>query len=223
MKTYEELIAGLIKRHSAVCKEGDRVTIKSCVARSIQARMDERVISGFITTANLGIDGMFVPGEAFDRSYFNPETGVKSVYYNHDYDLLPIGKCATLQAQDHGLWCRTWLDTGDFASDVLRMVENECIGGFSSGFRIRDAGDPSEHERRMWNTGGEDMCFVRDALLLEYSVVAMPGDGFSRIDQLVTRGVIRRDSAAKVGAPITAKRTLFPTVEVVQAFADVVA
>lgn len=212
MKTYEQIIAEMAKRHPG----DDKVAFKRGTMVAPNVRMDERIISGMITTVNKGIDGMVVPGEAFDLSYFRG-CGVNSVYLNHDYTQLPIGKCVTLQAKNGGLWCRTWIDESELGNDILRMVGNGCLNGFSSGFRIRDGGTPVAQERAMWGLDAkdDDVVLVRDALLLEYSVVAMPADGNSRIDELVTRGVVRRESADLVFGRSSAKpqRILYPVVE----------
>jgi len=215
MKTYEQIIAEMAKRHDG---EGEVATKRGAMC-STEVRMDERIVSGLVTTADIGIDALVAPGVCFDLTYFMDQ-GIRSVYYGHLYDELPVGKCVTLQAKGNGLWSRTYVTKTGIGDDLLTLINEGVINGLSCGFRIRDAGPPSEHEKRMWHITDPDAVLVRDALLLEYSIVAMPACPMAKLDEMLTRSAITRASAKFFGLPITTKRTLFPTVEA-SAFAEV--
>ena len=218
MKNHETVIEEMKKRHKG---EGDVATKRGAMC-STEVRMDERIVSGLITTADIGIDGICAPGECFDLSYFMDQ-GIRSVYYGHEYSELPVGKCVTLQTKGTGLWSRTYITKTGLGDDLLTLMSEGIINGLSTGFRIRDAGPPNEHEKRMWSLTDPDAVLVRDALLLEYSIVAMPACPMAKLDEMLTRSAITRASAKFFGLPITTKRTLFPTVEAGAEFAEVIA
>lgn len=195
-----KIIESMARHHKI---EGDDwITLKRGVLAEPKIDRDQRTVAGMMTTTNVGIDGLIVPGAALDLSYFwgdSSGVGLRSVYFNHDYDQLPIGKCVSMSAKDEGIFVRTFITRTGIGDDLLTLIEEGCMNGLSSGMRVKEVSPPTGAERKRWGVQDADAQTVRRALLLEYSVVSMPADGESQLDNLLCRNAITRASAEFFG------------------------
>jgi len=181
---------------------------------------EKRLVQGIVTTSDVGIDGLIVPATALDLTYFWEKTnangskraGQRAVYYGHDYSQPPVGMCVRLAIEGESMYCSTFITRTGFGDDLMTLMEEGCVNGISSGFRTRDWSPPTPEERKRWGVGEEEEAMVvRDALMLEYSIVAMPALPEAQIERMVTRGAIRRQSAVLIGLPETPTRRFYPT------------
>jgi HK97 family phage prohead protease len=176
--------------------------------------METRLVKGLISVAVPDLDSEVVLPSGLDRSYFPDK--VKSVYFGHDYSQMPVGRCAKLKAHGDAMWAVTRILPGPRGDDLLVAMQEEAVNGFSIGFRPDDMGEPSKEEIRKY--GYHDR-IIRKAKLIEYSVVSMPacplatidmkGQVIGKLDELLTKGKIRRSSAVEFGLPESAEPKTF--------------
>jgi hypothetical protein len=190
----------MTERHKAPGTPRD-VKVRGTMAPTIDR--DRREISGLVTTTTIGIDGLILPASALDLSYFwgtDVDPGVRAVYYNHDYDALPVGKCITLKVQGDDLWCRTYVSRTGIGDSILTLVEEGILNGQSTGTRVRASSAPTAEERTRWNVNDRDAEVIRDGLLLVLLLLwllratrgvdhaACRGDGGGRRTSRISRG-----------------------------------
>lgn len=209
-----ELTSTLNTRHKAVIRGDGQTAVRQLVMGSMAVDREARMVSGMVTTATKpGLDGLVVPASAFDLSYFwgdpmNGIPGLKTVYWNHDTET-PIGTCQALAMRKNGeaLFARTYVSRTPLGEDVLTMLEEGVVRGFSCGFRINEMTAPTGPEVQRWP---DAEYVVRSALLLEYSIVSQPADpgsqvmadperAYSDTERLVTRGKVSRAVAERLG------------------------
>lgn len=151
---------------------------------------DGRVITGVIASSCTDLDGeVIVPG-GLDTSYFPKR--VKSVYWNHDYDRVPVGTCAKLYYNDAGqLVSQTHIINTGFGDEILTAIREGAINGLSIGASVIEQGPPTHEESVKWK-GCRNV--IRKAKMLEYSVVPMPANPDALMG-LVSKGLIRKATA----------------------------
>jgi HK97 family phage prohead protease len=208
-----KMIEAMEKRHGVA--DGQlHAKAAELIGRSINR--DTRLVNGTVTTTDVGIDGLIVPASSLDTRYFWSDEakrkGVRSVYYGHDYTRFPIGTCHRLTIEGESMYCSTFITRTGIGDDLLTMMEEGSINGISSGFRTFEWSPPTPDERREWRVDDdeEDVMVIRRALMLEYSIVAMPALPEATIERMVSRGRIRRDSAVAFGLPDTPRRRFYP-------------
>lgn len=171
----------------------DNLHVKRAVLNGTAVDMESRTVKGTIAVAQADLDNEVVLPN-FDRSYF-PDR-VKTVYFGHQYDAMPIGKCVSMAQRGDSLFATTYITKAPsgIGDDVLVMMDEGVINGFSIGFIPIQFGPPTEAEVKAY---GEVDTVVRYSKLLEYSITPMPcNDGaVSRIDSLVESKSIRPSSA----------------------------
>lgn len=170
--------------------------------------MDSRTVSGIITTTTPDNDGEVVVPSGLDTSYFPRK--VKTVYLYHDYEK-PIGKCRRLEMRDGSLWASTFVTSTALGEDILKMMNEGVIGGFSIGFAAKSYGPPTDEEEKMY---GEHHTIHRQGRLFEYSITPMPCNPDALVS-MVSKGMIHRSTAVACGlddTPVRKTWRAFPTV-----------
>lgn len=174
------------------------------------------------TTDDIDLDDeVVVPGGA-DTSYFFQN---RSIFVDHQYDVTRcVGKLrkaiAYPSASNHRAWkVRVSVANTEIGDDVLEIARVGGIGS-SIGFKPIDMGPPTEAESVKYAKGDAvPGSIVRTWKWLELSITAMPcnvacqGGGVALddskaglLDELVTKGAIRRATAAAFGLPDAPKR-----------------
>jgi len=179
---------------------------KAGIVKAPTVDVENRIVKGVISTTTRDLDDEIVVAAGFDLSYFEQ---VKTVYFHHQYDT-PIGRNVRLAMRDDGMYATTYISKTPFADDILTMISEEIINGFSVGFRAQDAGPLTDDEREKY---GDASGIVRRSLLLEYSSTPMPAcpDALVKsLDACLTAGKIHRSSAVKCGLPDSPRRKMYP-------------
>lgn len=170
-------------------------------------------IVGIATTDAVDEDEEVVLPSGADLSYIN---ATKGLYADHRYGMGQlIGKIRTLKMADNGRgWqFRARLYEGlanPLASDCFKIIEQGGFIGVSIGFDAQNWGPPSPEEQKSYP---RCKSIVRNWKWVELSLTAMPcnvtcyamaapvdtGKQLGIIDGLVTKGLIRRESAVALG------------------------
>lgn len=192
----------------------------------------KRDIVQFVNTIDIDSDQEVVMPDGADWSYVLRN---RQVFVDHKYGtdnavgtmraLSPFPNVSTIDA-----WrARTFIypKSGNrLGDDILTIAQHSGIGA-SVGFLATDYGPPTgEEAKRLSQKGvGVPRSVVRKWKAIEYSITAFPcnvacqggivgGSDFEKraavLDELVTKGMVRRLSAAMLGAPIAARRKFFP-------------
>ena len=151
------------------------------------------------------LDGDVVLPFGLDTSYFDE---VKSVYWNHDYNQLPVGTNRNLSKKANGIAATTYIRKGVFEDELLSAIEAGCVKGQSIGFRTVECSPPDMAEKK--NYGDDCRMVIRKSIMLEYSITPMPANPGALLE-LVTKGVVSREGAVRMGLPDTARRKFWDT------------
>lgn len=169
---------------------------------------EKRLVKGIMAVAVPDMDSEVVVPSGLDTSYF-PDR-VKAVFIDHNYSELPIGACRNLTLKRGGsaMYCTTYVLPGARGDDLLTAIEHGAMSGLSLGAKATDFGKPNPEEVRKY---GPHDSIVRKAKLIEYSFVAHPCNQEAMIE-LVSKSMIRRESAVAFGLNDTPKRKYWPVV-----------
>jgi HK97 family phage prohead protease len=122
--------------------------------------------------------------------------GKPKMFFNHDWDSIPIGKWVVAKEDDHGLYVEGEFTPGlAAAADVRAAMQHGTIDGLSiGGFVKKGDYDETENGRviRKWSR------------LVEVSPVMFPADGAARVDLSSVKGA---DLAELIGE-IDSERSL---------------
>jgi HK97 family phage prohead protease len=200
MRSREHIIEYLTKNDTAPEIEGSWVVKSATFDGEIDR--DERLVKGIVSVAVPDMDGEVVVPAGLDMTYF-PDR-VKGVFIDHNYRELPVGTCRNLSLKRGGsvLYSTTYILPGSRGDDLLTAIEHGALSGLSIGAKATDFGKPTSDEVRKY---GQHDSIVRKAKLIEYSFVAHPCNQDAMID-LVSKSLIRRDSAVAFGLNDTPKR-----------------
>lgn len=166
-------------------------------------------------TDDIDLDTEVVVPRGADTSYFFKNG---KIFADHWYDL---DKCvgslrkaiAVPNTQDHRAWkVRIRVASTPLGDDVLTMAREAGIGS-SIGFEPTDFGSPTEEEEKAYGRDGVvPKSVVREWKWLELSLTCMPCNvacqggvmsvdetRIAAMDDLVTKGRIKRESAAMFG------------------------
>lgn len=208
-----DLITRIRKQHASVVGD-DEVCVAGLLLKSPNVDRDQRLVSGNVSKAMSDLDSEVVIPAGLDRWYF-PKS-VKSVYWAHQYDMMPVGACRRMGLRDNGktLYAQTYVMKGAFGDDVLEAMDSGVVEGFSIGMKIRpddDYGEPTKEETKEYGRSVERM--IRTAMLIEYSITPMPAcpgalmdSKVAALDEMVVKGRIHRSSAVIMGLPDTPER-----------------
>lgn len=206
MLTAKEIIAQMKAKYAAEDPKAD-FRIKSGLITGEKSRapdvdMEARTVSGIITTSSPDNDGEVVLPSGLDCSYFPKK--VKTVYLGHDYDK-PIGKCRRMEMKDGKMYASTFVTSTALGEDILKMMSEGVIGGFSIGFATKAYGPPTDEEVDQY---GDHNTIHRAGKLYEYSITPMPCNPDALVS-MVSKGLIHRSTAVACGLQDTVERKTF--------------
>lgn len=203
MRSIKEIQDEMRKKYAAEEPQADfRVKVGQMTGTKGKAPdvdVSARTVSGIITTTTPDNDGEVVVPAGLDMSYFPKR--VKTVYLCHDYDK-PIGKCRRMEMKDGALWASTFITSTSLGEDVLKMLDEGVIGGFSIGFATKAYGPPTDEEEDLY---GEHHTIHRQGRLFEYSITPMPCNPDALVS-MVSKGKIHASTAEACGMKIPARK-----------------
>lgn len=197
-------LADRIKRRHELPDDA-RVGIKSAKLINTDVDMTKRIVQGVISTIVVDMDGDVVLPFGMDTAYFDD---VKAVYWNHDYNQLPVGTNRNLSKRHDGIYANTYIRKGVFEDELLSAIAEGAVRGQSIGFRTLECSPPDNAEKKSFGDGCRNV--IRKAIMLEYSITPMPANPGALIE-LVTKGVVSREGAVRMGLPDTARRKFWDT------------
>lgn len=208
MSAITDAIKRFHEAHGFQAGEGE-IKVKQTTIKTPAIDKEQRLVKGLVSVAVPDMDDEVVLAARLDTSYF-PER-VKAVYYNHNYNDLPVGTCRRLgvRTDEKALFATTYILPGARGDDLLTCLESGAINGFSIGFRADEFGPPTPEETKEY---GSHTTIVRRGLLIEYSITPMPACPDALVD-LVSKAKIHRSNAVFFGLPDTPARKFFPTTE----------
>jgi len=180
--------------------------VKSTSLESVNVDVSQRLVAGICSTDSLDLDNEIVVPSGVDTSYFPNKS--KAVYFNHEYDELPVGTCRKFVPIDGGksIFCQTFIRRGPVGDDLLMAIQDGAVGGHSVGYKVLSVTPPKQDDPACYKKAS---AVVRNWLALEYSIVSMPCNPDALVS-LVSKGVIRRKSAVLFGLDDTPERRYFP-------------
>lgn len=201
---------GMRKRFGKVFEDDGEFAAQTIVFTKDAAKgKDPRVVSGVITSVAPDNQGEVVVTSGLDTGYLEK---FRTVYLSHDYDK-PVGTMRAIKRGKDSIWASTYLTTTTLGDDVLTMVQENVLRGISIGFVSKAFGAPTDEEQERF---GECDVIHRQGSVFEYSITGMPCNSdaeldpvMKSIDRLLTRGVIKRASAAACGFPVSPDRKFF--------------
>lgn len=193
MIAHQWYIDGMTDRHPGLQLDGSERVFQSSM-KSVTVDPDERRVYGVITTPRVDLEGEVILPD-FDLSYFPKQH--KSVFYCHQYDQFPVGKCVNMTVEPDGVFATTYITKGHIGNDILTMLREGVIGGFSIGTKRLDFGKPTPDEVR--KHGACDI-ITRKSMMLEYSITPTPmnPDAVQIVQDMVAAKSIRASTAAIV-------------------------
>lgn len=200
-----------------------------CKASEVDRSPGNRDVISTITTGDIDQSDEVVMPTGAEWSYLMAN---RKVFVDHDYrvekavghmrdiQLFPEPSRATGWRSRTGIYDKPGMK--ELCDDILYMAGDGGIG-VSIGFEPTDYGPPTPDEVKMRQAKGLGIprAIVRKWRGLEYSftafpcnvncqgVAAVPSDTEKRmqaVDEMVCKGLIRRESAAALGLPITPRR-----------------
>lgn len=180
IKTIKNIISSAKDIKDAIANlQNENIEIKYKFYEAEVTTNDKRTFNSIITSENIDRDGEILKSQGLDYSDFlkNP-----LIFYNHDYDSIPIGKCIKLNKFDT-YWTAEgqiatrpeWLQNTDFLPDsiwALMSKPNNILKGVSLGFIPIDSRKPSKKDIEQY--GNSIKRVINKYMLLEYSIVNLP-------------------------------------------------
>lgn len=184
------------RHHGAVAADGE-ICFKSAQITTPSVDRKERLVQGLVSVASPDMDEEVVMPSGLDRWYFPDK--VAAVYWNHDYDQMPVCKCVNMAVRKNGaeLFATTYIMPSAFGDDLLTAIEKGVINGFSVGYKPIDRGPPTVEEKKLY---GEHKVITRKGVLIEYSITPMPTCAGALVE-MVSKSEIHRSSAIQFGLP----------------------
>lgn len=175
------------------------------------------MITAVATTSAVDLDDeVVVPGGANTA----PIERLKAVYYNHDYNSLPVATVVNLKRRSDGWVIQALTARGEFARDVAITVQDGAINAGSIGFVRKDYGAPTVKEldtygphsliTRTWDWHEwsiTPMPCNQTAMIESWAAKSLPDATIIRIESLASKGRISLKSARAMGVP---ERKSFP-------------
>jgi HK97 family phage prohead protease len=128
---------------------------------------------------NVDADGDIILRGAFDYTLRN--NGKPKMFFNHDWNSIPVGKWLSAKEDDHGLWVEGEFTPGLAAADAVRAaMKHGTIDGLSVGGLIKT---------QDWeDTGNGQRLIRRWTKLVEISPVVFPANDAARVDLSSVKG-----------------------------------
>jgi len=219
-----------LKSHPGISEDAT-VGVVSSFGKGAEVVTKSERTRDIVVTANTGdID---LENEVVIPSGANTEYFVRNgmIFADHLYDLNQVaGKMRRLDKYpsetDHKSWrVRAHVADNPIGNTVMTIVRETGQIGVSIGFVAKDFGPPDDSEKKAFSKGGQaPRSVVREWDWFELSFTALPcnvacqsmavtegksADMMNAVDELVTKGLIDRNSAHLLGMPITPKRKVF--------------
>lgn len=194
-----------IRDHHKAFVGDDAFKIKQGIIKTPNIDRNKRLVSGTVSATVPDMDGEVVLAAGMDMSYF-PKS-VKAVYFNHNYSDMPVGSCRHITVRGGGssLFATTYILDNERGNDLLTAMEGGAVNGFSIGFKATEYGPPSMEETMKY---GDCHTIIREGVLIEYSITAMPSCPAALVD-MVSKGMIHRTSAVAFGLQDSPNRKVF--------------
>ena len=225
-------ILGNIRKHNNLTGDA-KVGVIACFGSNVQVknggRGQERDIIAIANTDDIDLDREVVVPSGADTRYFERN---RAIFCDHNYDIANcIGALRSLSPYPSKQEQRGWkvhfrvskLPNNPLPDDILALAR-EGILGVSLGFEPMDYGRPTSNEVERYTKDSEEpRAIVRTWRWLELSTTCMPcniscrtqlaTDGgteqrMAKLDELVTKSIIRRESAIALGLPAKEKRII---------------
>lgn len=184
-------------------------------------KADQRLVSGWISTTDVDMDGdVVLPSGMDDQTYF---TGTKSVNLEHAPEKA-VGTCRNLTARTKGVYATTYVGSHALGEDTMKMLEEGIIRGHSIEWDPRTlvSGPPTKEEAALYGPKCKNV--FRKWTLTRYAFTARPCNPYclvdgvksmgyraemawnwSKLDNMLCDGAIHRSSAEAVGYPADRK------------------
>jgi HK97 family phage prohead protease len=163
------------KRHADSPEHDKPVVFYRAEIKSASVDWKNRLVQGIVSMETVDMEGEVVVQDGIDLKYFWSEDskrkGVRTVYWDHDYDE-PIGKCRNIERKGDGLYACTEITKLPIGDEILCLIEEEIVKGQSIGFRPVERGDPTVEEIQKY--GPECELITRKSIMLEYSITPAP-------------------------------------------------
>jgi phage head maturation protease len=178
----------------------DKITKAFSTEVSISAD-EPRCVVAKISTAAVDRDGeVLIPAGCNSKDFEkNPV-----VFYNHDYESLPVGKCLAIKRVEDALIAKTEFakrpdghpaDEEWLPDTLLSLFQQKVINGFSVGFTVLE-GRPAS-ERDIETFGGGCRRVFSKWKMLEYSVAPLPCNQ-NAVALAVSKGILKAATARKM-------------------------
>lgn len=167
MRTHQQIVDAMKQKYGSDAPDS-RFVVKQGVIKRPDIDRETRTASGVITMGTPDTEKEVVVPSGGDFSYF--PTKIKAVYLGHDYEK-PIGRCRRMEVKGNTIYATTYISTTALGEDVLTMMEEEIIEGWSIGFATQEFGPPTVDEVKQY---GDHNTTHREWKLFEYSATSMP-------------------------------------------------
>jgi HK97 family phage prohead protease len=143
--------------------------------------VEKRTIKGLISTPDMDRDGEVVPVEAFQRDLDVYMTNPILILHHH-HKSLPVGKCLNVEPKPpEGLWGEFYVSKTPQGEEVLTLLSEGCLRGFSTGFiplEWEDNPAPDRIPSMSMKTSNGRRCkkIYRRVELVEVSLLAIPSN-----------------------------------------------
>jgi HK97 family phage prohead protease len=172
----------------------------------IKVTAGERAVMAVISTDAVDREGdVLIPDGCNSKQYeLSP-----SLFFNHDYYTLPVGKCVGLKREDSRIVAKFVLaerpadhPEGEewFPSTLLSLFQQGVVNGFSVGFEILDSRPASPRDITKFGDGCRRV--ISKWRLYEVSVAPMPCQQ-EAVSLAVSKGFINQDAAEKIFGAIS--------------------
>lgn len=184
-----------IRKHHGL-KSDDRVGVRGSLSPFDPAGSDGFYFATVNTAAIDGDDEVVIPSGARVDERKQPVYfwQAKSIYLNHDYEILPIGAARSLRLRSEWRMQFYVTDGTQAGRDVRVCIDEGIIRGTSIGFIAEEYGPPTDEEVAVYGPAGN---IIRKWKWLETSVTPMPCNIEALIDTPDPVKVELSDEAAK--------------------------
>jgi len=191
--------------------------------------IDQRLVSGYISTTDVDMIGDVVLPEGMDDvTYF---AGTRSVNLEHDPSKA-VGTNRRLTVHPNGVWATTYIGRHALGEDVFTMIREGVIRGMSIEWDPRSLASsaPTKAERERYGDGCKRV--FRKWTLTRYAFTAQPMNPYclvegvksaayltamtpvwEQMESLFKAGKIHRSSAVAAGFPDTPARKTWAVAE----------
>lgn len=128
---------------------------------------------------NVDADGDIILRGAFESTLRTH--GKPKMFFNHDWNSIPVGKWLSAKEDEHGLWVEGEFTPGLAAADAVRAaMKHGTLDGLSVGGLVK-TGD--------WEDAGNGQRLIRRwSRLVEISPVVFPANDAARVDLSSVKG-----------------------------------